>query len=165
MDNNINIILNEHNNDIINSNNDVKIDDFLEFNDNNGNINFFYDDNDINNDDNNNDNNNNNLSIYDFLLETDKLTKYNAIRAGYGEMLELYYDEHYLVNDLLRICDYYGLLKTIKSLKCKKQEIIDIIVMYEKDENNKEIVERRHQLWSYINELKNDKYMKQFIAF
>jgi hypothetical protein len=157
MDNNINIILNEQNNDI-NSNNDVKIDDFLEFNDNNGNINFFYDDNDINNDD-------NNLSIYDFLLETDKLTKYNAIRAGYGEMLELYYDEHYLVNDLLRICDYYGLLKTIKSLKCKKQEIIDIIVMYEKDENNKEIVKRRHQLWSYINELKNDKYMKQFIAF
>jgi hypothetical protein len=165
MDNNINIILNEQNNDIINSNNDVKIDDFLEFNDNNGNINFFYDDNNDNNNGNDNNNDNNNLSIYDFLLETDKLTKYNAIRAGYGEMLELYYDEHYLVNDLLRICDYYSLLKTIKSLKCKKQEIIDTIVMYEKDDNNKEIVERRHQLWSYIIELKNDKYMKQFIAF
>lgn len=154
MDNNINIILNEENNNILNSNNDVKIDDFLEFNDNNGNINFFYDD-----------INNNYLSINDFLLETDKLTKYNAIRAGYGEMLELYYEEHYLVNDLLRICDYYGLLKTIKSLKCKKQEIIDIIILYEKNIKNKEFIERRHQLWSYITELKNDKYMKQFIAF
>ncbi len=143
--NNINIIFND-NSQV--SSNKVNINDFLDLNELNNTI-----------------DNNNYLSINDFLIETDKLTKYNAIRVGYGEMLELYYDEHYLVNDLLRICDYYGLLKTIKSLKCKKQEIIDIIVMYEKDENNKEIVERRHQLWSYIIELKNDKFMKQFIAF
>jgi hypothetical protein len=165
MDNNINIILNEQSNDIINSNNDIKIDDFLEFDNNNGNINFFFNDNNDNDNDNSDIYNNNNISINDFLLETDKLTKYNAIRIGYGEMLELYYDEHYLVNDLLRICDYYGLLKTIKSLKCKKQEIIYTIVLYEKDIINKDQVEKRHQLWSYINELKNDKYMKQFIAF
>ena len=144
MDNNINIFFNEKNNNE-NENVEYNINDFLNYS----------------NDDNNNQNN-----FYEsFLLETDKLTKYDAIRAGYGEMLVLYYDEQYVVADLLRICDYYGLLKTIKSLKCKKQEIIDTIVYFETNKENEAIVNRRHQLWSYIIELKSDKYMKQFIAF
>lgn len=148
MDNNINIFFNEKN-DNENNNLEYNINDFLNYN----------------NDDNNNQNNNQNNFYESFLLETDKLTKYDAIRAGYGEMLVLYYDEQYVVADLLRICDYYGLLKTIKSLKCKKQEIIDTIVYFETNKENEAIVNRRHQLWSYIMELKADKYMKQFIAF
>lgn len=146
MNNNINIFLNEKN-DNENNNLEYNINDFL----NNG-------DEFLNNDNNN---------FYEsFLLETDKLTKYDAIRAGYGEMLVLYYDEQYVVADLLRICDYYGLLKLVKkTLKCKKQDIIDIIVLFETNKENEAIVNRRHQLWSYIMELKADKYMKQFIAF
>ena len=157
MDNNINIFFNEKNdNDNENDNeneNNFNINDFTHY---------------LLNNDNNNDflNNNNQNNFYEsFLLETDKLTKYDAIRAGYGEMLVLYYDEQYVVADLLRICDYYGLLKTIKSLKCKKQEIINIIVLFETNKENEAIVKKRHQLWSYIMELKADKYMKQFIAF
>lgn len=142
MDNNINIFFNEKN-DNENNNLEYNINDFLNDNSNEINNNFYE----------------------SFLLETDKLTKYDAIRAGYGEMLVLYYDEQYIVPDLLRICDYYGLLKTIKSLKCKKQEIIDTIVYFETNKENEAIVNRRHQLWSYIMELKADKYMKQFIAF
>lgn len=147
MDNNINIFFNEKNDNENNNENNN-----LEYN-----INDFLNDDFLNNGDNN--------FFESFLLETDKLTKYDAIRAGYGEMLVLYYDEQYVVADLLRICDYYGLLKTIKSLKCKKQDIIDIIVLFETNKENEAIVNKRHQLWSYIMELKADKYMKQFIAF
>jgi len=144
------------------------------------NINIFFTEKDNNNDNNNNDNVNDfNINDYinsnedtntntfeQFLFETDKLTKYDAVRAGYGELLSLYYDEQYVVADLLRICDYYGLLKLVKkTLKCKKQDIIDIIVLFETNKENENIVNRRHQLWSYIMELKSDKYMKQFIAF
>ena len=152
MDNNINIFFNEKN-DNDNDNVDFNINDFTHYFLNNG------DDNDTNS------NKINNNFFESFLLETNKLTKYDAIRAGYGEMLVLYYDEQYVVADLLRICDYYGLLKTIKSLKCKKQEIIDTIVYFETNKENEAIVKKRHQLWSYIMELKADKYMKQFIAF
>ena len=149
MDNNINIFFNEKND---NNETDFNINDFTHYL--------------LNNNDNNDNNDNNQNNFFEsFLLETDKLTKYDAIRAGYGEMLVLYYDEQYVVADLLRICDYYGLLKTIKSLKCKKQEIIDTIVYFETNKENETIVNKRHQLWSYIMELKADKYMKQFIAF
>ena len=153
MDNNINIFFNEKNENE-NNNLEYNINDFL----NNGND-FLNNGNDFLNNDNNN--------FYEsFLLETNKLTKYDAIRAGYGEMLVLYYDEQYVVADLLRICDYYGLLKLVKkTLKCKKQDIIDIIVLFETNKENEAIVKKRHQLWSYIMELKADKYMKQFIAF
>ena len=150
MDNNINIFFNEKND---NNETDFNINDFTHYLLNN-------------NDNNDNENNNQNNFFESFLLETDKLTKYDAIRAGYGEMLVLYYDEQYVVADLLRICDYYGLLKLVKkTLKCKKQDIIDIIVLFETNKENEAIVKKRHQLWSYIMELKADKYMKQFIAF
>ncbi len=150
MDNNINIFFNEKND---NNENDFNINDFTHYLLNNDNGDDFL-------------NNSNNNFYESFLLETDKLTKYDAIRAGYGEMLVLYYDEQYVVADLLRICDYYGLLKLVKkTLKCKKQDIIDIIVLFETNKENEAIVNKRHQLWSYIMELKADKYMKQFIAF
>jgi hypothetical protein len=155
MDNNINIFFSEKNYNNDTNDKEYTIDDFLLVNnDNNDNNDVIYINDTINY---------NNYSH--FLSYTEKLTKYDAIRAGYGELLSLYYDERYLVADLLRICDYYGLLKTIKSLKCKKQEIVDTIVHFETDIANKDIVDRRHQLWSYIMELKEDKYMKQFIAF
>ena len=73
--------------------------------------------------------------------------------------------EKYTVNELLKICDYYNLLKCIKMAKYKKNDIIHSILMFESDENNSEIVNRRYKLWSYVEELSKDKFMKKYIIW
>ena len=73
-----------------------------------------------------------------------------------------YYNMNYNVKQLLIICDYYG----FKNLKKKnKLNIIDIIVNFEQETQNKELVNKRKQLWFYIEELKRDKFMKKYILF
>ena len=44
---------------------------------------------------------------------------------------ENYYNNEYTVKDLLKICNYYGIEKNIKSSKCKKQDIISTIIYFE----------------------------------
>lgn len=74
------------------------------------------------------------------------------------------YDLNYSVKQLLLICDYYAISKgAMKSNKMKKQDIIEQVVLFEHDERNFEIVERRKRMWFYINELKEDKFMKKYI--
>ena len=75
------------------------------------------------------------------------------------------YDLNYTGKQLLLICEYYGISKGIKTNKFKKQEIIEQIIIFENDLNNFEIVGKRKQMWYYINELKNDKYMKKYIIW
>ena len=40
------------------------------------------------------------------------------------------YHENYTVKELLLICEYYGVAKELKSNKCNKNEIIQILVIY-----------------------------------
>jgi len=68
------------------------------------------------------------------------------------------------VKQLTQICEYYGLGKNIKP-KSKKLEIVHMIMYFENLSINYLIVNRRKKLWFYMNELKNDKYMKKFILF
>lgn len=75
------------------------------------------------------------------------------------------YQLNYTVKDLLKICEYYGFAKELKLNKCNKDETIQCLVNFELDKNNKEIVNKRHKLWFYINEIKNDKFMKKFILW
>ena len=75
------------------------------------------------------------------------------------------YDTNYNVKQLLTICDYYGLLKEIKTNKLKKQEIISFLLDFEENIENSLIVYKRKQLWYFIEELKNDKFMKKFILW
>jgi len=81
------------------------------------------------------------------------------------EDLSEYYSKNYNVNQLLKICEYYDLLKCVKMAKYKKMEIINAIIMFEQDVENNEIVLKRRQMWFYINELLNDKYMKKYIIW
>ena len=71
------------------------------------------------------------------------------------------------VKQLLRIRDYYDYVSKVdipKSKKhTKKNEVIEYIMEFESNISNIDAVIRRHQLWKYIDELKADKYMKQFI--
>ena len=75
------------------------------------------------------------------------------------------YDLNYNVKQLLIICEYYNLLKDVRTNKMKKQEIIEQIIFFENNPENIEIVNKRKELWCYIDELKNDKMMKRFIIW
>lgn len=77
---------------------------------------------------------------------------------------ELYqkYDK-YTLKELYLICDYYGFAKDLKKLKLNKLEIINYLIEFECDYINCEIVFKRQNLWFYMNELKNDKFMKKYI--
>jgi hypothetical protein len=77
---------------------------------------------------------------------------------------ELFYEEH-TVKDLLKICNYYGIDKDIKSSKCKKQDIISTIIYFESMPENFEIVEKRNKMWMYMTEILNDVKMKKYIIW
>ena len=81
----------------------------------------------------------------------------------YTEMVN--YDMNYTVKQLLLICDYYGLMKDVRTNKMKKQDVIEQILLFENNIDNYEVVIRRKELWYYINELKNDKMMKKFVIW
>ena len=69
------------------------------------------------------------------------------------------YEENYTKKELERIMDYYNLNKRKK----RKNECIDDIVLFELNNINDEIVQRRKLLWFYIEEIKNDNYLKKFL--
>jgi hypothetical protein len=75
------------------------------------------------------------------------------------------YSENSTIKELLTICEYYGFAKELKSNKCSKGQIIQILVDFEMNLRNNEIVCKRRALWFYINELKRDKFMKKFILW
>lgn len=80
-------------------------------------------------------------------------------------MYVLNYNLNFNVKQLLQICDYYGIAKTMRQQKCNKDEIIMMLVDFEASEENSEIVTKRQLLWYYVNELKNDSFMKKYIFF
>jgi hypothetical protein len=76
-------------------------------------------------------------------------------------ILENDYLNNYTVKSLGQIMDYYELNK--KNLK--KDEIIQILVIFESDPQNEPLVEKRLRLWENIKELKKDKYFSKYIIF
>lgn len=78
---------------------------------------------------------------------------------------ESFYNEEYNVKGLIKICNYYDLDKEIKLHKYKKQELIDLIIAFESEPINFEIVEKRNRLWAYIYELIRDPKTKKFIIW
>jgi len=73
------------------------------------------------------------------------------------------YNENFTVKELLMICEYYGFAKDVKTNKLNKEQIIEVLVAFELEANNSDIVFKRQNMWFYINELKNDKFMKKYI--
>jgi hypothetical protein len=93
---------------------------------------------------------------YDFMYFNDK--------NFYGND-ELFYNHEYTVKDLLKICNYYGIDKDIKTSKCKKQDIISTLIYFESLPENFEIVQKRNKMWAYITELIGDPKMKKYIIW
>jgi len=77
----------------------------------------------------------------------------------------LNYHENFTVKELLMICEYYGFAKELKSNKANKEQIIHFLVMFENDPTNFDIVFKRQNMWFYMNELKNDKFMKKYVIW
>jgi len=75
------------------------------------------------------------------------------------------YTENYTIKDLLLICDYYGCSKGLKSKKRTKEDIVNFLVAFETNPSNNDIVCKRKNVWFYIGELKNDKFMKKYVLW
>ena len=70
------------------------------------------------------------------------------------------YKTNYTKKELIRIAEYYE----IKNFKRKKKdEIINLIIFFETNINNQEIVFQRKTLWFYLEEILNDKYLSKFV--
>jgi len=85
----------------------------------------------------------------------------NDAMAGMDDYIasELDYQTNYIKKDLEKIADYYEISKRKK----KKNELIEDIVIFEKDPVNVEKVYQRKKMWRYIEEIKKDKYLRQFL--
>jgi hypothetical protein len=75
------------------------------------------------------------------------------------------YNENFTIKELMLICEYYGFAKELKTKKYNKEEIIHFLVEYELNPLNSDIVYRRQNMWFYMNELKNDKFMKKYVLW
>ena len=75
--------------------------------------------------------------------------------------LEIEYNTNYTVKSLGQILDYYEISKR----KLRKDEMVQMLIMFEEDPENIEIVERRRRMWSYVDELKEDKYFSKYVIF
>jgi DNA repair photolyase len=76
---------------------------------------------------------------------------------------EIYYNTEHNIKDLIEICKYYGIDKFMKLTKCKKQDIIVAIITFEMDFDNYSLVQKRHKMWAFMTELKNDPKMKKYL--
>ena len=106
-----------------------------------------------------------NFNIEDFMTEIEN----NEISISISDDLlipqMLNYNENFTVKQLLIICEYYGFAKDIKTNKYNKEQIINFLVSFESDPKNSDIVFQRQNMWFYMNELKNDKFMRKFILW
>jgi hypothetical protein len=105
--------------------------------------------------------NENNFDINELMAEIENIELNNDLSIP--QMIN--YNENYTVKELLLICEYYGFAKDLKQNKYNKEQIIDCLVTFESDPNNSDIVFKRQNMWFYINELKNDKFMKKFVLW
>lgn len=101
------------------------------------------------------------INIAELMAEIDNSELNNDL--VFPKMLN--YNENFTVKELLLICDYYGFAKELKNSKCNKEQIIDILVSFESEPINDDIVNKRQTLWFYIGQLKNDKFMKKYVLW
>ena len=103
------------------------------------------------------------LEIYNSTSVTDVsvVTEETSSSEYNSEIIFIDYHTNNTIKSLTKIIDYYGLTKK----RMTKDEIVLSIVLFEMEEQNKEIVEKRKRLWKNIEELKQDSYFSKFILF
>ena len=119
---------------------------------------------DVNSDDNydnddNYDTDDNNYINFDILINDIR----NSICNDHKLALETDYNTNYNVKQLKQIITYYKI--QLDKRNFKKKELINEIIIFELDNDNKNIVNKRKQLWFYMKQLKEDKCLNKFILF
>ena len=97
------------------------------------------------------------------LLQDDN--EYNENNSELMIPYMMHYIDNFTIKELLMICDYYGIAKELKANKYNKDLIVQYLVEFEINPINNDIVFKRQNMWFYINELKNDKFMKKYILW
>lgn len=110
------------------------------------------------------------FDIYDSSLSDEFEHELDDIISTNFSIPSLYNDNYnylkkYTVKKLLIICDYYDLTKLYQMNKKNKEEIINIIVLFEKDIDNSELVNKRRNMWYFMFELSKDKFMKKYVLW
>ena len=108
------------------------------------------------------------LSIVDLPFFNSEESSCTFNQFDYDLSCNLKYDDVSVacnIKDLLVICDYYGLTKEIRANKYNKNDVVLVLLVYERDISNQPMVANRKQLWHYMNELKRDKFMKRFLLW
>ena len=77
------------------------------------------------------------------------------------EQLELCYKTNYNVKALTQLLQYYGIYKS----KMVKDEMIQVLLFFETDPQNKDILHKRLRLWQNLKELKTDAFLGKYIIF
>ena len=85
----------------------------------------------------------------------------NGMPSDTSFAMELEYSINHTIKSLGQILDYYDVSKR----KMRKDEMVQMLIMFEEDPENIEIVERRRRMWSYVKELKEDNYFAKYIIF
>lgn len=104
------------------------------------------------------DNHKDDFDLDNALIELNN-SSYDEPHDPYNDYLE--YMNNYNVKDLVNILGYYNINKN----KLVKDEMVQLIILFENEPNNKNIVYQRKRLWKNILELKNNEYFKKFILF
>jgi len=108
---------------------------------------------------------NNQIPSYDDIVELvnnedEKIEEYDYLNEV--DMMQAYvcdYDFNYKKTELVHIAKYYE----ISIRKKNKIDLIHEIVEFESNTENLGIVNRRKLLWDYIEEIKSDPYLSNFI--
>ncbi len=75
-------------------------------------------------------------------------------------VLSIHYKENFVKKELERIAGYYEISKRKK----RKDDLVNDIVLFEINVENTYIVERRKELWMYMEEIKSDSYLNKFLV-
>ena len=102
---------------------------------------------------------------YDDLLEQVNNKAENLPQGDMNLYSDLYfaevldYKDNYTKKQLEFIAWYYE----IKTRKKRKEELAEEIVIFEKAEENYDLVQRRKMMWFYIDEISNDSYLSKYL--
>ena len=99
------------------------------------------------------------VTYEDLVKEVDLMEMTSSIAMDDFIALEIDYQTNYIKKDLERIAAYYGISKRKK----RKDQLVEEIVIFEKNPGNIEILYRRKRLWSCIEEIRGDKYLSKFL--
>ena len=108
-----------------------------------------------------NNKNNEDITIEDLMTDIENIELNDDFNIDDFYSREINYDTNYTKKELEKIAAYYDIQKRNK----KKALLIEEIILFEKNPDNICLVLHREKLWGYINELKEDPYLRQFIIF